>query len=352
LEYRYWAYMSSHPAHTALPAKAKSEALEVLTWSWTDRVLPGQAKVPPPFEVEECQEIMSVLKGFGDSPDDTGIQTRITARVLLRLCIWRQTYFRSSKPLPTDVSSSALGITSTSTQRRSTFGKVFGDLAVVVLCLGLPYLFIERAGSAGRGDWESRVGSVGGNAGRVGGVGLGGLVVLGVATCFVAAIVLSASITYLSLPEVDTSPMRIAGLCAVLFASFSMASTVVAFLKYKGEVGGVGLGAVGGFVGITKRAVIMSLPLVFLAYSIIGFIVAVMLYSYRGSSFVPPIPVLYTPEHASPAPPVAIASSGLSSGLKVGGLGGYGKWAAVGLVTAFGGLVAVRWATFVQKGGW
>ena len=34
-EYRYWSFMEAHPAHNSLPAKAKMEAMDVLTWSWT-----------------------------------------------------------------------------------------------------------------------------------------------------------------------------------------------------------------------------------------------------------------------------------------------------------------------------
>ena len=34
-EYRYWSFMEAHPAHNSLPAKAKIEAMDVLTWAWT-----------------------------------------------------------------------------------------------------------------------------------------------------------------------------------------------------------------------------------------------------------------------------------------------------------------------------
>lgn len=49
---------------------------------------------------------------------------------------------------------------------------------------------------------------------------------------FKAAIVLSASVTFLSLPGLDGFT-RIAGLGAVLFASLSMAATLVAFFRVK-----------------------------------------------------------------------------------------------------------------------
>ena len=37
-EYRYWWFMEAHPAHNSLPAKAKIEAMDVLTWAWTGNV--------------------------------------------------------------------------------------------------------------------------------------------------------------------------------------------------------------------------------------------------------------------------------------------------------------------------
>ena len=35
LEFRFWSFMEAHPAHNALPHKARVEALDVLTWAWT-----------------------------------------------------------------------------------------------------------------------------------------------------------------------------------------------------------------------------------------------------------------------------------------------------------------------------
>ena len=32
-KYRYWSLMEAHPAHNALPAKAKIEAMDMLTWA-------------------------------------------------------------------------------------------------------------------------------------------------------------------------------------------------------------------------------------------------------------------------------------------------------------------------------
>jgi len=50
-----------------------------------------------------------------------------------------------------------------------------------------------------------------------------------------AAIVLSASVTFLSLPGLD-SVARTAGMVAVLFAAFSMGATGVAVLRHKTDL--------------------------------------------------------------------------------------------------------------------
>ena len=63
---------------------------------------------------------------------------------------------------------------------------------------------------------------------------------------------LSASVTFLTLPAMEgDSIARYAGVGAVVFAVFAMASTVVVFLRYKNEgeranVGGLGGGFVAG----------------------------------------------------------------------------------------------------------
>jgi hypothetical protein len=70
---------------------------------------------------------------------------------------------------------------------------------------------------------------------------------------------------------------------AILFAAFSMAATVVAIFKHKADlerpISHVGIE---GMMVISRRTVILSLPLVLLVYSIIAFIVGIVLYSFRG----------------------------------------------------------------------
>jgi hypothetical protein len=41
MEFQYWSFMMSHPAHALLPSESVSEAIDVLTWSYTGMLIPA-----------------------------------------------------------------------------------------------------------------------------------------------------------------------------------------------------------------------------------------------------------------------------------------------------------------------
>ncbi|KAF9535176.1 hypothetical protein CPB83DRAFT_831235 [Crepidotus variabilis] len=273
LEYRYWAFMESHPAHLPVSHKAKAEALDVLTWALTDQILPSNSTVPPPFGQDECQELRGVLNSFTRESEhgDNGIQTRIISRILLRVAQWRQTYFRPNKPLPLDVGSRYPSLPN----QRRPFQRAVFDFFVLCLCLGIPYFFMERARLAGsRADEESGLFR-----------GPASMLLVGAFACIIsrgiivlvgkAAIILSASVTFLSLSGLD-GVTRTTGMVAILFAAFAMAATGVAILRHKADL---------ERSVSRRRTIALSLPLVFLAYSVIAFIAGITLYSFRGKTF-------------------------------------------------------------------
>jgi len=259
--------MESHPAHAPLPLNARSEALDALTWSYTDCLLPSARPIPPPFSQDECQELIKLLETLGHqnlSESQNVVHTRIVSRVLMRLAQWRQHYFRPDRPLPKDASNR---------QPRwggKTFSSRLMDLFMSTVCLGLPYLFLRRANHLRITDEESVARSA------------GPMLAIGACSCLVAAIILSASVTLVSLPGLDNFG-RIAGFVAILCSAASMISAVIALFRYKADVeravvymGGEGL------VMLSRRSLVMSLPLVFLAWGIVAFITAITLYSFRG----------------------------------------------------------------------
>lgn len=124
--------------------------------------------------------------------------------------------------------------------------------------------------------------------------------------CGKAAIVLSASVTFLSLPGLDNIA-RVSSFIAILGSVASMASSVIALLRYKADIErptptltgeGMILLSVSAHLHIYHRcfhltlpqrqSIAMSLPLVLLAYAVIAFITGVVIYSFRGITFKDP----------------------------------------------------------------
>lgn len=124
-----------------------------------------------------------------------------------------------------------------------------------------------------------------------------------------AAIILSASVTFISLPGVD-DVARIAALLAILCSTASMASTVLALFRYKADIERAPFASGEGFVfltvrltlrlpswdtfadsgfgGFQRRSILMSLPLVFLAWAVIAFVTGISVYSFRGIALTVP----------------------------------------------------------------
>ncbi|KAF8212791.1 hypothetical protein K438DRAFT_1902762 [Mycena galopus ATCC 62051] len=268
MEYRYWAFMESHPA----------TPMDVLTWAWTDRVLPPQQlPLPPPFTQNECQELSGLLRSFGETAQtESGIQSIVVTRIVARILLphWRQYHFRPHKPLPLERTGNHH---LRNFPRPPGFMRRVADVLLSCLLLGVPYLFYTRGGYH-RGDAE---------AGAASARSLLPILLIGACTCLLAAVLLSASVTFLSLPGLD-SIARAVVLAVVLLAAGAMASGLVALFRYKAElvdaaapmntvmVGGEGM------MIISTRSVVMSLPLVLLIYAVLGFVAAVVLYSFLG----------------------------------------------------------------------
>jgi hypothetical protein len=99
--------------------------------------------------------------------------------------LWRQTYFRPNKPLPNDVKSNQFHMPGT-TPRRS-FPRAILDFCIGFICLGIPYLFLERARSFGAGGRIMDDESTGGGLLRAGGAGAGPVFVVGACACLVVS---------------------------------------------------------------------------------------------------------------------------------------------------------------------
>ncbi|KAF8835686.1 hypothetical protein BDN67DRAFT_1038407 [Paxillus ammoniavirescens] len=231
--------------------------MDALHWSYADRLLTHPHPIPPPFTQEECQELIKLLNGEGDSheslslfDDEARIEssndsscTRIVARVLLRVAHWRKTHFRPYKPLPGDPRSAPIVLTVV-------------QILIGIPRLGIPFMFVDRARYNGHFDVE------GSHAPE----STTPLFVIGACACLVSAIILSASVTLMSLPELD-SIARIGGLVAITCLVLSMVTSFISIFRYKAEMAR-GVSRSGeGFMARSRRSIMLFLPRVFLADS-------------------------------------------------------------------------------------
>ncbi|KIJ11004.1 hypothetical protein PAXINDRAFT_85177, partial [Paxillus involutus ATCC 200175] len=252
-EYRYWSFVEIHPAHIS------RDAIDALHWSYTDRLLTHPQPIPSPFSQEECQELIKLLNESSHSM--TPAYTRIVARILLHVAHWRQAHFRPYKPLPRD-------------PRSAHILHTIVQILIGILCLGIHFTFVDRARYNGHFDVE----------GNHVPESTTPLFVIGACACLVPAIILSASVTLMSLPGRD-SIARIGGLVAITCSVLSMVTSFVSIFRYKAEIArGVSQPAGEGHTMLSRRSIMLSPPLVFLAYSVAGFITGVVIYSFRSAT--------------------------------------------------------------------
>ncbi|PPQ77870.1 hypothetical protein CVT24_005712 [Panaeolus cyanescens] len=278
-------------------------------------------------------------------------QNRLIARIFLRLLGWRETHFRADMPLPVsafdlpypplpayalnddddeDVERARGGgggrgrgngngrvverrqsVFLPSKQNKTSWASITRDFIGLVLCLGIPYLFVKRAG---RRDGESGTGgtmvNVNGQSGYVvrrgvaDGEGTVGMFVMWGITCVLAATTLSLSIVLLTLPGSDPSSggdggrwsftiPRVASLVAVVFAVASLVASGVVIWRHShehahnaGRIGQSGRRALPLEGVVVKETLIPSLPIVFLAYAIMALVFAVVMILVKNGSLI------------------------------------------------------------------
>ncbi|KAG6373906.1 hypothetical protein JVT61DRAFT_6059 [Boletus reticuloceps] len=267
-EYRYWAFIEMHPAHIprGIVESARRNAIDALHWSYTDRLLthPHLPPTPPPFSQDECIELFKLLNG---EVEFLSLTRQVRGLIAIPIpAHWHQVNFRPHKPLPRDVSYQQPA-------RSTPIIRTILELLFGILCLGIPFLFEDRARYHGHFDVE----------GSHLPESTTPLFVIGACACLVSAIVLSASVTLMSFPGLD-SITRIGGLVAITCSVLSMVTSFASIFRYKTEMARGTGPSTEGFVMLSRRSILLSLPLVFLAYSVAGFVTGVVIYSFRSAT--------------------------------------------------------------------
>ncbi|KAJ7910716.1 hypothetical protein B0H13DRAFT_2329017 [Mycena leptocephala] len=271
MEYRYWAFVEDHPADVSLPLLARRQAMDVLTWARTDRLLSADHQsFPPPFTQSECQELLALLRSLNydvvpdtDTSMDRIVLTRAVSHILLRIAQWRQHHFRPHKPLPTDAAGPhhyhhalrhpppAPGLARTTAALAS------------LLLLGVPSLFSHRVGADPPGAAATQHALP--------------TLLAGTLASLLAAGLLGAVTTLLAVPGLGGGARR-AALAAGILAAGAMVVGPIAILRYKATLAAPAPLTAGEPLFWTQ-SVIMALPLVLLIYALGAFGAAVGLYA-------------------------------------------------------------------------
>ena len=174
MEYRYWTFMESHPAHASLPENASTEAMDTLTWCHTGELYAPEVKSYPTgcscrlspsitTRYSATIHIPRVPRARGPSSDlvwrlsqqqDCSyahrrqrvrppryihLQHLVFPLLSIFTAQWRQRYFRPNRPLPSDANKGLKA-----PESRMFFRRVFMDLILSVFCLGIPYFSTRR----------------------------------------------------------------------------------------------------------------------------------------------------------------------------------------------------------------
>lgn len=164
MEHHYWRFVEAHPAHVNLLEKAKTDAMRIVQWSYTDSVLSDVSEFPTPFTRDECSQLLQLLN-IPPDVDSEILQTRLIARIFIRLCKHKQARRRSLKlvrkirqpsslPASHASTSSSLHIVNEVFSQGYRIRTAMADLFAASFSFGLPYFYLERRNE--QVGWVSR----------------------------------------------------------------------------------------------------------------------------------------------------------------------------------------------------
>lgn len=154
MEHHYWRFVEGHPAHVDLPEQAKTDAMQIVRWSFADSVLPDVSDFSTPFTQDECSQLLQLLS-IPPGPDSEVLQTRLISRIFIRLCKHKQARRRSlklarkirqSSSLPSAHASafSSLALVNEVLSRGDRIRAAMAGLFAASFSFGLPYFYLER----------------------------------------------------------------------------------------------------------------------------------------------------------------------------------------------------------------
>ncbi|KAF8595402.1 hypothetical protein BDV93DRAFT_105280 [Ceratobasidium sp. AG-I] len=271
MERRYWAYVETHPAHADVNLRAVQEAIELLTWHYTDRLLaekkPSGEKeyvhVKPPFTPEESHEVLEFLKSLSAdySHSNAVLKTRTVARVHVRTAEWRLAKLHA---VADAVNLQVMSPSERARRRRAAANPFIGvplRTLAGLLGLGIPYLYVDQPDE--KVEDRQR------------------LMVADASTNLMSALMLGASVSFLAIPDLEDIA-RLAGVAAAACSLGSLAAGIVRLRLPFSRIGNADDASEDEPRPSALRTFARSLPLVLSAYAGSALVAGLAAYSWRG----------------------------------------------------------------------
>ncbi|EPT02768.1 hypothetical protein FOMPIDRAFT_1047503 [Fomitopsis schrenkii] len=277
----YWNFIQGHPSHTVMPRRALTEAIDSIRAYYFDNLTNGQRSTVP-FSKVECDDLLRHLEAH------QGATIRETSMVILIAWILREVYsYRHAEGYGKHTFNqfrthqSALNPPVYVPRRPSAVARKFLSFLINVPFFGIPQTYLEHIQHAS--EFRGRLSSLQSSWREY----TEQLIREYSDFILIATVLLSATIGMLSVGDIA----QVSRACSIMaaFAALGSIATGVFFVWRHQRDTRVSTtrtfaymnNAHRNFFGLPGHALFLSLPPVLLAWSIIGFTVAIVAYTLQ-----------------------------------------------------------------------
>ncbi|KAJ6629122.1 hypothetical protein B0H10DRAFT_1987987 [Mycena sp. CBHHK59/15] len=282
----YWNFLWNHPSHAQIPFRAMADAVDALTWYYTDNLISGHRSVVP-FSKSECEDLGRVLKDLSDPIyDSSPAKTFFISWFLREVCSFRDSeHYGTRTQKESDVlrkeSGSSVSVSSSALQRPPAFVLPFLNLVIRFLFFGIPLIYLShvRRSSEYRGrladvqkNWESYIER---------------LIREYTHFLLISTVLLSATVGFLAVPGIS-QPSQITATVSALASLGSMIVAVVAIWRHQASTRTADsftymYNAQHNYLGYHGHAMLLSLPPVLLLWAVVTFTGSMLAYTMQNA---------------------------------------------------------------------
>ncbi|KAF9469012.1 hypothetical protein BDZ94DRAFT_1208240 [Collybia nuda] len=274
----YWNYLWHHPVHVPTPQRAFPDAVDALTWYYTDNLVTGSRSIVP-FSKSECEDLSRVLKDMSHPYSDASVAKTVFIAWLLReICSFRdsESYGLYTQKVAQNIRDARALPTANSRRPPRTIV----NLIIALLFFGIPrtyYIHVKNS-SEYRGrlanvqqNWETYIERLVREYSHF---------------LLISTVLLSATVGLLAVPEINEA-CRVAATISTLSSLGSIIIGVFSVWRHQTNTRAADSfaymhNAQHGYLGLYGHAMLLSLPPVLLVWAIVAFTASIVAYTMQG----------------------------------------------------------------------